>query len=66
VEVEEDEIRAGFGDDLNRTIAIRCFADDLMPEVLDADFPQHFAKHQVIFNDNNPHGVMEVAEVAAW
>ena len=35
--------------------AILRFADHLMPQIVDADLSQDFTKHQMIFDDDNPH-----------
>jgi hypothetical protein len=42
-------------DEIHRLLAIAGLADNVMTQFVDAHFPQHLAKHLMIFNDYDLH-----------
>src|ERR1043166_3541754 len=57
MQIQQHEVRPHPADDLDRLLAILDVADDLMTELHRADLAQHLAKHQVIFDNDDPHDV---------
>ena len=55
MQVEQHKVWPGFGHERHRAPSVLRFADDVMPQIVDADVPQHLAEHQMIFDDYNPH-----------
>src|SRR5678816_2399036 len=56
MKIEQHQIRVGPGNDLHGARSVLRFSNHVMVKIVDTDLSQHLAKHQMVFNNYNPHG----------
>ena len=56
VQIEQHQVGFRGRDHVDRPRPVLGLAHHIVPEIIRAHLPQDFAEHQMVFNDDNPHG----------